>query len=125
MSKVQDMIIGRGRKESTPLGTTIFCGLRPLVPLLQRSLLLSAPLSALAPYLGRSVAVPPPTGGKPVITGSLSLTPFQIVILGMSVGAIVTPIFNTLQQGSQHPPLHVSSCFTKLMRCTIAHRFLD
>ena len=91
--KPQDYVAGRGRKESTPLGTTIFCGLRALDPLLQRSLLLSAPLASLAPYLGRSVATPPPTGGSVITTGGLDLTPFQVVVWGMSVGSAVKQIF--------------------------------
>jgi hypothetical protein len=81
--------VARGRTESTPLGTTIFCGLRALDPLLQRSLLLSAPL---APYFGRSAANPP-TGGDVITTAGLNLTPFQAVIWGMSVGSAVKHIF--------------------------------
>ncbi len=76
-------LIARGRRESTPLGTTLFCGLRAIDPLLQRSLLLSAPLASLAPSLGRSTAVPPSTGGSPISTAGLGLTPFQTVVWAM------------------------------------------
>lgn len=79
-NKSEDLIIGRGRTDSTPWGRAVFCGLRALDPLLQRSLLLSAPLAGLAPYVGRSLAVPPPTGGSPIMTAGLGLTPFQTVI---------------------------------------------
>ena len=91
--KPRDNVAGRGRKESTPLGTTIFCGLRALDPLLQRSLLLSAPLASLAPYFGRSALAPPPTGGDVITTAGLDLTPFQAVIWSMSVGSAVRQIF--------------------------------
>jgi hypothetical protein len=87
--KLQDYV-PRGRTESTPLGTTIFCGLRALDPLLQRSLLLSA---SLVPYFGRSAANPPPAGGDVITTAGLGLTPFQAVIWGMSVGSAVKQIF--------------------------------
>jgi hypothetical protein len=90
--KLRDYV-PRGRTESTPLGTTIFCGLRVLDPLLQRSLLLSAPLASLAPYFGRSAANPPPAGGDVITTAGLDLTPFQAVIWGMSVGSAVKQIF--------------------------------
>jgi hypothetical protein len=90
--KLRDYI-PRGRTESTPLGTTIFCGLRALDPLLQRSLLLSAPLTSLVPYFGRSAANPPPAGGGVITTAGLDLTPFQAVIWGMSVGSAVKHIF--------------------------------
>jgi hypothetical protein len=85
--------VPQGRTESTPLGTTIFCGLRALDPLLQRSLLLSTPLASLAPYFGRSAANPPPAGGDVIMTAGLNLTPFQVVIWGMSVGSAVKQIF--------------------------------
>ena len=86
--KLRDYV-PRGRTESTPLGTTIFCGLRALDPLLQRSLLLSAPLASLIPYFGRSAANTPPAGGDVITTAGLGLTPFQAVIWGMSVGSAV------------------------------------
>lgn len=78
--KLRDYVVGRGRKESTPLSTTIFCGLGTLDPLLQRSPLLTTPLASLAPYFGRSAAVPPLTGGSIITAGGLDLTPFQAVI---------------------------------------------
>jgi hypothetical protein len=88
--------VPRGRTESTPLGRTIFCGLRALDPLLQRSLLLSAPLASLVSYFGRSAANPPPAGGGVITTAGLNLTPFQAVIWGMSVGSAVKQIFYLL-----------------------------
>jgi hypothetical protein len=86
--KLQDNIVGRGRKESTPLGTTIFCGLRALDPLLQLSLLRSSPLG---PYFGRSAAALL-TGGSVITTAGLGLAPFQAVVWGMSVGSAVKHI---------------------------------
>jgi hypothetical protein len=103
--------VARGRTESTPLGTTIFCGLRALDPLLQRSLLLSAPLASLPRYFGRSAASPPPAGGDVIRTAGLDLTPFQAVIWGMSVGSAVKQIFwllaicNEVSEGNESRPL--------------------
>jgi len=98
--KLRDYI-PRGRTESTPLGTTIFCGLRALDPLLQRSLLLSAPLASLAPYFGGSTASPPPAGGDVITTAGLDLTPFQAVIWGMSVGSAVKQVFWLLKMSNE------------------------
>jgi hypothetical protein len=98
--KLRDYV-PRGRTESTPLGTTIFCGLRALDPLLQRSLLLSAPLTSLIPYFGRSAANTPPAGGDVITTAGLGLTPFQAVIWGMSVGSAVKQIFWLLTIGNE------------------------
>jgi hypothetical protein len=110
--KLRDYI-PRGRTESTPLGTTIFCGLRALDPLLQRSLLLSAPLALLAPYFGRSAASPPPAGGDVIRTAGLDLTPFQAVIWGMSVGSAVKQIFwllTTSNEVSEMTGVFVALC---------------
>jgi hypothetical protein len=110
--KLRDYI-PRGRTESTPLGTTIFCGLRALDPLLQRSLLLSAPLALLAPYFGRSAASPPPAGGDIIRTAGLDLTPFQAVIWGMSVGSAVKQIFwllTTCNEVSEITGVFVALC---------------
>jgi hypothetical protein len=68
----------RGSDASTPLGSTIFIGLRALDPLLQRMILQSNPLSL---QTGAS------SGGDLIRTAGLNLTPFQTVIWAMSVGS--------------------------------------
>jgi len=82
--KPVDYVKGRGLRQSTPLGNTVFLGLRALDPLLQRSLLLANPFANLAPKLGLSPPGAPPSGGATL--ASTGLTPFQSVIFFMSVG---------------------------------------
>ena len=90
--KVEGFSISRGRREPTPLGTTIFCTLRLLDPFLQRLILLSSPLVALAPNLGKSAAAPPTSGG-PIVTARLGLTAIQTTIWAMTVGSAAKQIF--------------------------------
>jgi hypothetical protein len=86
-------VVGRGYRESTPWGTSLFVGLRAIDPLIQRYLLLSAPLVPLFRQLGYAAPPPPPAGGALVTTLGLNLTPFQTVIWAMSIGSAGRQIF--------------------------------
>lgn len=80
-----------GHAASTPLGTTIFVGLRALDPLLQRLILQSNPLSHLQSEFALRTGAP--SGGDLIRTAGLDLTPFQTVIWAMSVGSAVKQIY--------------------------------
>jgi hypothetical protein len=83
-----DDLISRGvggSDASTPLGSTIFIGLRALDPLLQRLILQSNPLLNLHSQVSlRTGAL---SGGDLIQTAGVDLTPFQTVIWAMSVGS--------------------------------------
>lgn len=81
----------RGTDASTPLGTTIFVGLRALDPLLQRLILQSNPLSNLHSQV--SLRTGAPSGGSLIRTAGLDLTPFQTVVWAMSVGSTLKQIY--------------------------------
>jgi hypothetical protein len=81
----------RGQAASTPLGTSIFVGLRALDPILQRLILQANPLANLHSQI--SLRTGAPSGGDLIRTGGLGLTPFQAVIWTMSVGSAVKQIY--------------------------------
>lgn len=86
-------LVARGERGSNRIGTAVFCGLRAIDPLIQHSLLLSTPIASLARKLGRTPPRPPPSGGALITTAGLDLTPFQAVILSMSVGSALKQIY--------------------------------
>ena len=88
--ELKDYNEGRGKREGAPLGTTVFIGLRALDPLVQRTLLLSAPLTTLLPKLGLSAPIPPPNAPIVPLTG---LSPLHSVIWFMSIGSAVKQCF--------------------------------
>ena len=91
MSTPKRDLVARGERGSVPLGTALFVGLRLLDPFLQRYILVSSPLSALAPRLGLSSPSPPPAGGALLpLTG---LTPYQSLIWAFSIGSAAKHIF--------------------------------
>jgi protein-S-isoprenylcysteine O-methyltransferase Ste14 len=102
---LHDNVAGRGQERATPVGTTIFVGLRALDPLIQRSILLAAPLAPLLLRLGFSAPATPPTGGS--IIQSLGLTPFQLVVVLMSAGSALKQIFWVL--GTSKEPMDIPS----------------
>ena len=81
----------RGQAASTPLGTTIFVGLRALDPILQRLILQNNPLANLHSQI--SLRTGAPSGGDLIRTAGLDLSPFQAVIWAMSVGSAVKQIY--------------------------------
>ena len=84
-----DLVIGRGQRKSTPLGTSLFVGLRAIDLLLQRYILLVNPLAALAPILGLSGASSHASNSP---SPSTALTPLQSVIWAMSIGSALKQI---------------------------------
>ena len=86
-------LITRGEYASSPLGTTVFVGLRVLDGfVLQRALQVVDPVAALCARLGFSVP-PPPTGGLPLAASDHDLTPFQAVIWGFCIASALKQIF--------------------------------
>ena len=85
-----DLVAGRGERKSTPLGTSVFVGLRAIDPLLQRYILLATPLATVLPKLGLSTSSSPAHHGAPL--SSTALTPFQSVIWAMSIGSALKQI---------------------------------
>ena len=103
---LRDYNTGRGKREGAPLGTAIFIGLRGLDPLLQRSILLSDPLTTLLPRLGLDAPLSPSNAPIYSLTG---LGPAQSLIWLMSIGSAVKQIYYLVfvgnERGSrQHPP---------------------
>lgn len=92
-STTQDMVPGRGEKgKSTPIGTSLFVGLRGIDPFLQRYILLSTPFATLLPKISLSAPSPPPTGDL-TLPFAPGMTPFQSLIWTMSIGSAVKQIF--------------------------------
>lgn len=89
----RDMVRGRGQRKPSPLGTSIFVGLRALDGfVLQRALQVWDPVSTLYSRLGWSSLPPPPTGGTVLTTSIATLTPFQAVLWAMSIGSALKQI---------------------------------
>ncbi|KAI9687877.1 MAG: hypothetical protein M1822_001958 [Bathelium mastoideum] len=89
-AKKRDNIQTRGVYQSSPLGTGLFVGLRAADPFLQYSILSHNLGATLIQRVGSS-ALPP---GPPLVTGiplldRLSLSPYRLVLLAMSVGSAV------------------------------------
>ena len=95
---LRDFNVGRGKRESAPLGTTLFVGLRALDPLLQRSILLSTPLTTLLPKLNLSPPVFPANQSIYPLTG---LGPIQSLIWFMSIGSAVKQCYHLLFVGNE------------------------
>lgn len=89
----RDMVRGRGERGPSPIGTTIFVGLRALDGfVLQRALQVWDPMPALVSRLGFATPPPPPSGGATLASSDHDLTPFQAVIWAMSIGSAVKQI---------------------------------
>ena len=89
-NKPKDIIPGRGERKSTPLGTCMFIGLRAADVLLQRYILLNAPLTPLLRSLNITPS-PAPAGGA--VSPALGLSPYQSVLLAMSAGSAIKQIY--------------------------------
>lgn len=85
----RDLVRGRGERGSSPVGTSIFVGLRLLDGfVLQRALQLWDPMPGLLSRFGITSKISP-AGGLPVQILNQTLTPFQAVIWAMSIGSAV------------------------------------
>lgn len=102
----EDMINrgARGKAASTPLGTTMFVGLRALDPILQRLILQSDPLANL--HSPSSLRMGALYGEDLIRTGGLNLTPLQTVLWAMSVGSAMKQIYWIL--GTAKEPMYTS-----------------
>lgn len=118
----RDLVRGRGERGSSPLGTTIFVGLRALDGLiLQRALQVWDPLPALFTKLGFSVPPPPPSGGSPLAASSHDLTPFQAIIWAMSIGSAVKQIIWILAISKE--PMYVDGAVMISLFNTVVNSF--
>ena len=82
----KDMVAGRGERRSTPLGTSIFVGLRAIDPFLQYHLLSAVPLAGLLAKTGLSTR--PSTN----LLSSIGLDAFRSTIFAMSLGSALKHI---------------------------------
>lgn len=86
-------IIQRGIKEPSPLGTTIFVGLRSLDPLLQYGILARGWGSSFLHKIGLSTL----PAGLPTNTGTiidkLGLSPYRLILLAMATGSSLKQIY--------------------------------
>lgn len=88
---LHDNVPGRGKREPTLVGRSLFVGLRALDPLLQYSILLNAPLSTFLPKLNVPAPAAPPN--SPIVPAT-GLGPVQSVLWFMSIGGAVKQIFH-------------------------------
>lgn len=87
-------LVSRGQYGSSPLGSTIFVGLRVLDGfVLQRALQVLNPMPALWTRLGWEAPPPPPTGGLPLAMSAHDLTPFQAVLWSMAIATALKHSF--------------------------------
>lgn len=95
MSDAKDWgMTSRGQRHSSPLGTTIFVGLRALDGfVLQRALQVINPVPGWFMKLGWAIPPSPPSGGAILASSSHALTPFQTVIWVMSIGSALKQIY--------------------------------
>lgn len=86
--------VDRGKKGSSPLGSTIFVGLRALDPFLQQSILTGHLGGQLLTTLGTNVmAMGPSSNTGYAVIDALKLSPYRLILLAMSTGAAVKQIF--------------------------------
>jgi len=95
--------IDRSNKSSNTPGTLTFLGLRPLVPLLQYGILARGLGSDLLRRVGLDTlpAGPPNTG---TVLDGLGLSPYRLILFGMSAGAAVKQIYWLLGVNEQNFP---------------------
>src|SRR5262249_29821007 len=86
-------LVQRGIKEPSPLGTTVFVGLRSIEPVLQYGILARDWGSSLLHKIGLSTlpaGLPTNTG---TITASLGLFPCRLIVAAMATGASLKQIY--------------------------------
>jgi protein-S-isoprenylcysteine O-methyltransferase Ste14 len=86
-------LINRGVKRSTPLGTTLFVGLRALDPLLQYGILAHGIGSTLLSKLGISQLPPGLATRTGTFIDKLGLSPYRMIILAMAAGSSIKQIY--------------------------------
>ena len=91
--KKQVDFVQRGVKEPSPLGTTVYFGLRSLDPLLQYGILARGWGSSLLHKIGFSTL----PAGLPTNTGTiidkLGLSPYRLILLAMATGSCLKQIY--------------------------------
>lgn len=100
--KKRDNVQNRGNYEPSPLGTGLFVGLRAADPFLQYSILSQNLGASLFQRLGTFALRP----GPPLITGiglldRISLSPYRLALLAMSVGSAVKQQYWTLSVANE------------------------
>lgn len=86
--------VDRGKKGSSPAGSTIFVGLRALDPFLQHSILLGTVGTSLIDMVGSTVmAMGPSSNTGYASIDALGLSPYRLALLGMATGSTLKHIF--------------------------------
>ena len=103
--KKRDNIQTRGMYQSSPLGTSLFVGLRAADPFLQYALLAQNLAGPLLERLGTS-ALP---AGPPAVTGfqlldRLDLSPYRMVLLIMSIGSAAKQSYHLTRVSNEPMP---------------------
>ncbi|KAF2087506.1 hypothetical protein K490DRAFT_65894 [Saccharata proteae CBS 121410] len=102
-------LIDRGSYKSTPIGTSLFVGLRALDPLLQYGILAHGVGSDLLHKMGLQTLPP----GLPIQTGislidNLGLSPYRLILLAMSVGSMLKQNYWLLFVSREEMPAHAA-----------------
>jgi protein-S-isoprenylcysteine O-methyltransferase Ste14 len=92
--KKQMDLIDRGVKEPSPIGSTVFVGLRALDPLLQYGILKHGYGQRLLHGLGlETLPAGLPTNTGVALIDKLGLSPYRLILLGMSAGSAAKQIY--------------------------------
>jgi len=102
--KVPFDLISRGRKQPTPLGTTVFVGLRSLDPFLQYGILAKGVGSGLLTRIGLTQL----PAGLGTNTGTfidrLGLSPYRLILLSLATGSSIKQIYWLLGTSQEEFP---------------------
>jgi protein-S-isoprenylcysteine O-methyltransferase Ste14 len=97
-------LINRGIKRPTPLGTTLFVGLRALDPLLQYGILAHGVGSTLLLKLGITQLPAGLATNTGTFIDKLGLSPYRMIILAMAAGSSIKQIYWILATSEEEFP---------------------
>ncbi|QDS68584.1 hypothetical protein FKW77_000652 [Venturia effusa] len=97
-------LINRGVKRPTPLGTTLFVGLRALDPLLQYGILAHGVGSTLLAKLGIEQLPAGVATNTGTFIDKLGLSPYRLIILAMAAGSSIKQIYWILGTSEEEFP---------------------
>ncbi|KAI9836326.1 MAG: hypothetical protein M1837_003414 [Sclerophora amabilis] len=100
MSNLRDNV--DRRHGSSPVGKTVFCGLRLLDSLLQYTILSRHVLASFVPMLLGGSLAPPAVSGTTTLLG---LSPYQLLILSMAIGSSIKHTFWVIFISQQQMPV--------------------
>jgi len=97
-------LINRGVKRPTPIGTTLFVGLRALDPLLQYGILAHGIGSSLLSTLGITQLPAGLATNTGTLIDKLGLSPYRLIILAMAAGSSIKQIYWILGTSEEEFP---------------------